>query len=657
MLQIPHGDLLESRRGGVDVLQTIVASLSALQQSGAVLIRNESSHPQHIGWLLFRLGHPVMAFHTGEVEQHGLEALLAIEEDAMGVENQVQLFEISVHVLRKLMVEFPQSVLHLEHEEQRDERKSWWSSVKLPATTWRRAQRLEDVEQLAMATDSRKRALPSTPSTNSALVLMPGQVLLIDSPDPHPALHLGAELAERGIPLFGLFALPHADTAMTQRLPAPHCYALLSPHGGYEVLTGREEIEEKLSAFQWGHDRSVILLNGLDRLGNAIGDVAMLDLYRSICDAIRYNDHVLVCTTDLELFEGKIRHALIKESQLLRTSTLDSWVVDPECLWDHPFLQAPDEDEEAWIEAQLQRQSEGLNDSTNLQFNVIEGGGIPADDEARIHVTKALSEEMLSWKEQHVSADIVGQTDGVTTQIGATSWRPQLQEDTVQLGKFVSESIPLEARAQPVELPVENVKSRRGMPSFSPSKASVGEPRRAQRLPRRKKSPSLPPISPGSGHASQTALGTTSPNLPDWPVEHQKKQGTLPANLEEYVQRQNQALQEEETKRSLRRHQDLHDHVTASAGKELLDLPPPKVQKTVDLPLPSESQGLTGSSVPLLSGKHRLSRESSSMPQTTNNLNELYQIWTTFEEKSTGDRFTLQNEKGEPLKRFKGGLR
>ena len=86
-MDIQHGDLIEQRRGGVDVLRMIARDLAAHGQSGAVLIRPNET--QSNGWLLFRLGHPVMAFHQGETTTTGLEALMSIEHDALDVANRI----------------------------------------------------------------------------------------------------------------------------------------------------------------------------------------------------------------------------------------------------------------------------------------------------------------------------------------------------------------------------------------------------------------------------------------------------------------------------------------------------------------------------------------------------------------------------------------
>ena len=188
MVDVSHGDMLERRRGGVDVLRFIVKTLAMREQSGAVLIRRtQSGDSSHVGWLMFRLGQPVMAFHTSSVELQGLEALLAIEADALDVNNEVELYELTMSALRATMAAHPKSVLHLEHQAGERDGDSWWSSVRLPSTSWRRAARLEDIEELALSSEHRRRVAPALDSEEE---LQPGGVYLFDSPDPHPMIQL-----------------------------------------------------------------------------------------------------------------------------------------------------------------------------------------------------------------------------------------------------------------------------------------------------------------------------------------------------------------------------------------------------------------------------------------------------------------------------------
>ena len=159
MVEIKHGDLLEQRRGGVDVLRVMVRTLALHEQSGAVNIRSSKDGQPCTGWLLFRLGQPVMAFYQGTREHRGLEALLCIEEDALAANNDVELYELGVQAIRSTMQEHPDSVLHLEHQEAERSGDSWWSSVRLPSSSWRRADRLEDIEEIAYASEHRRRCL------------------------------------------------------------------------------------------------------------------------------------------------------------------------------------------------------------------------------------------------------------------------------------------------------------------------------------------------------------------------------------------------------------------------------------------------------------------------------------------------------------------
>ena len=92
MESIEHGDLIEQRRGGVDVLRVLVRNLAVSRTIRCCLHTLLRFHSR-LAWagFFFRLGQPVMAFHSGQVQNKGLEALLAIEQDALEVENSFAL--------------------------------------------------------------------------------------------------------------------------------------------------------------------------------------------------------------------------------------------------------------------------------------------------------------------------------------------------------------------------------------------------------------------------------------------------------------------------------------------------------------------------------------------------------------------------------------
>ncbi|MDA0925391.1 MAG: hypothetical protein O3C36_01985 [archaeon] len=649
MVEFEHGDLLEERRGGVDVLRVLVRNLAVHEQSGAVEIRASADEGGRQGWLLFRLGHPVMAFHDGDVASVGLNALMAIEDDALNVDNDVRLYELTMNALRTTMSNHPESVLHLEHQPSEGDGDSWWSSVQLPASSWRRAARLEDIEEIALSSEHRRR---SSTGTTDKQALSPGGVYLLDTPDPHPMIHLAVELAERGIPVLGLFGLPHASTEVTQRLPRPQCYALLSPHGGYEVVEDRASLLATVNGFQWGNERSVLVIDGLDRLGNAFGDDVMLNLFRSLCDGARFNDHAVLCSTDLEMFDTSIRHGLLSESTELSRGVLDAWLDEPDLLWDEPFLLAPDEEEEQWLAAQIQHQGAKLGAGSSSVEPVLEGGSSHVGDVARAEATAALSDVVEGWQNPGpppASARLLSDELQPPTTIGATTWRPQT-EASFNEGRYITESPRFKAGEKGAVQPTR----RRSTPSLkAPTPASIPKMRKAQRLPSRKKNPGLPQPEV-SGHQRQTAaLAHTSALLPPWPEKPRPTDAFRKENMDAFTLRQTEAVVRQGSRHLAGPSPELRDVVAASPNVDSGGFPGPTSFQTVTLPASNNGQPLSSSLMPVHRDEAKPARETASYEQKTLDMEEVYREWTTYDEKDM-ESSALYNEKGEALKRYQG---
>jgi len=648
VVDFEHGDLLEERRGGVDVLRVLVRNLAVHEQSGAVEIRASGDEEGRRGWLLFRLGHPVMAFHDGDVTSVGLDALMAIEDDALNVDNEVRLFELTMNALRATMANHPESVLHLEHQPTEGDGESWWSSVRLPATSWRRVARLEDIEEIALSSEHRRRS--SVIANKQAL--SPGGVYLLDTPDPHPMIHLAVELAERGIPVLGLFGLPHASTEVTQRLPRPQCYALLSPHGGYEVLEDRASLLATVNGFQWGNERSVLVIDGLDRLGNAFGDDVMLNVFRSLCDGARFNDHAVLCSTDLEMFDTSIRHGLLSEATELPRSTLDAWLDEPDLLWDEPFLLAPDEEEEQWLAAQIQHQGAKLGAASSSVEPVLEGGSSEVDDDLRAEATAALSDVVEGWQTPGISpasASPVSDDLPSPTTIGGTTWRPQT-DASFNEGRFISESPRFKAAEDEWIQPAR----RRPTPSATPD-LPAGPPkmRTAQRLPTRKKPPVLPQPEVKNHHRQTDALAKTSATLPPWPEHPRKKDAFRKENMDAFSLRQADAVDRQGSRHLAGPSPELRDVVAASPDVDSDGFSEPTSFQTVTLPANTTGQPLSSSLVPVDRDAEKPAREAASYEQKTLDMDAVYRAWATFDEKDM-ESSVLYNEKGEALKRYQG---
>jgi len=632
-MEIQHGDLIEQRRGGVDVLRLIASDLAVHGQSGALSIQPKNQTAN--GWLLFRLGHPVMAFHQGETSAYGLDALLTIENDAIDVGNEVKLYELSMSSLRQTMEMHPESVLHLEQERTKGDSDSWWSTVRLPSSSWRRADRPEELDGFITEPEMLRRPVfDARQSGAPPALLQPGSVYLFDSPDPHPMIEVGVELAERGVALLGLFGLPHASTDITNRLPTPTSYSLFTQRGEFELLTSEDEILRCVESFLWANERCVVLLDGLDRMGNALGDSEMLNLVRSLVDGVRFNDHSLLLTTDMSVFQLPVRHSLMSEFVSLTSADIESWLVEPEGLLDHPLLLPVDEEEERWIDAQLRHHfGDSVEPSSVAADYSMEGGGVQPTVEERKAAVEVLNEVVESWPE-------------------ADSKEPPAQVESTgssfQEGRFISE-IPL--RETENELPYQpKSKKKAKRLATSPKAPQIRIP---QRLPSRKAQPNLPVIDSGITQKRSSAVSHSNRQLPDWPEERHSSDSFVKEDLDAFEERQLRASQQHEQDHMAMQSNSLRDSVQASTSvpsAKLPDMVTPQTfrnkARTGTSPLPS------GITVPE-KGKPKSVRELSSKGQKESNIDEMYERWNKWEDEDYASSTALYNEKGEILKKFK----
>jgi len=641
-MEIQHGDLIEQRRGGVDVLRLMARDLAAHGQSGAVLIRPHQT--QTNGWLLFRLGHPVMAFHQGEIHSFGLDALMSIESDALDVANEVNLYELSMSAIRQMMEASPESILHLELQQSTDDSSSWWSSVRLPSSSWRRADRPEEMEGFVIEPEFQRRPSFDAMSNANKTLLQPGGAYVFDSPDPHPMIELGVELAERGLSLLGLFGLPHASTEITNRLPGPTSYSLFTPRGGFELLSDEVEILRCVEAFLWANERAVVLLDGLDRVGNALGDSGMLDLIRSIIDGVRFNDHTLLLTTDLGVFQLPVRHSLMTEFVPLTSVHLQDWLADPDGLFDHPLLLPIDEDEARWVDAQLRHHVGDTSSPSSVAADFsMEGGGVEPTEEERKAAVEALSEVVESWPESTGDGGMAPSAEA-----GDRSQRDR--ESSFMQGRFISE-IP-HRQTNDEATPHPSPHAQRSTPAKVVPTASP-QVRTPQRLPARKVKPSLPQIDPGLAHQRSSAVSRSERNLPNWPQKKSKKDRFIKENLDVFQARQDRASLRHQEINVPTQTRTLGDTLHPNPTLDSAQLPEMNTPQTVPLRASSNSYPLPRSFDRSSQEPPKAARESSSKDQKESTIDEMYERWNQWEDEDYASSAALYNEKGELLKKFK----
>lgn len=634
MQKFDHGDLVEQRRGDVDAMRVMVATLGAHHQSGAINLRSSEQATQ--GWLIVRLGQPVMASMGDE---YGLEALLSIEQLGLRSTCDLFLYELTAAQMRGLLQQHPEAVLDVALSAKNGD-DAWWANASLPITGWRKTASLDELEELSIRTDTRPRT-KHAPRQQERL-LRPGGVYIHDSPDPHPVLELGVELAAKGMPLLGLFALPFAETEATRQLPAPSCFALFRSIVDLKTLSSVEEMIDELQRFLWESDRSVVLLNGLDRIGNALGDEAMMAFYRLVVDHVQLGDHALLCTTDLGIFDAMTQHKLQGEAELLMQRDIDAWLAEADVLLDHPLLVPDDDDELMWMEAHLDHHANHSAGAHKGGWSNLEGGSVEVDEDTRLEATSALKGLVDSWPvPEATNPAVVEAAQATSPLVGATPWQASTPE-LIRPSRKLSE-IPVHDLEEPSA--VQTSPSRRPRATFVQPKAPRG-PRRPQRMKARKPSPQLPKIEP----RNKTAFASSSQSdEATFEAIRGRRSSFDQAGLADAAERMDRSLNSFQSSASGGQ-RELRDAARNTAPIES-SRAPVRNTKTLYLPKADDAmlKGPRQGAGPVPS---RRSRESSKREQHTDDMDALHREWVSRKERSQFRSTALYDEKGRPLHRF-----
>lgn len=634
MLTVDRGDLIEERRGGVDALRSMVANLAAHHQSGAIRLFTKSDADASLeAWLVVRMGQPVLALTEDE---GGLEALLAIEQRSLRHACDLHLYEMTVAQTRAAALQHPHALLEATTDASANA-DAWWSNTNLPLTGWRRTDSLDDLSGLSVTTDERPRT-QQRPRSHERM-LNPGGTYIHDSPDPHPLLQLSVDLAGHGVALAGFFALPHAQTDVTRRLPAPTSFALLRPMEGLTTLNDLDDIDEALQHFLWERERSVVLLNGLDRLGNVFGDDAVVRWFRRLRDRIQWGDHVLLCTTDLGVFDAVTRRKLMLNAEPIERDDLIRWSDEPDGLLDHPLLVPDDDDERLWMDEQLLRHAEQtVADDVPI---VLEGGSVEVHPEDRLEATRALQGVVDAWPEPESGSSMAPEPELDAGLIGSTPWRPKLVDD------LTLHSTPAPSTPQvKVEKPEATApRQRRPRAAYRAPSPPAG-PRRPQRMKARKPSPNLPAIGRGVAKAVPSAPPLREPTFS--PIRH-RTASFHTANLDGIDARMTRAQTP-----LPRRRDGLHDAARMENQPKPSSTPSDSSRRA--MPLPSASPTPDVNTRPRVDGQPTVAvRESAQRGQHVDDLEALHLEWLARKERSQFRSTALYDEHGRPLGRYGGG--
>ena len=215
------GDVLETRRGGVDVLRHLAQELATLQRHGSIkILRNIPEVGQRIGHLLIYDGSLAAAFHDADIRRVGIEALLEIETDASALDAQMSLHEMSESSYISAVSQHPSASLISQEETKRDE--AWWTSVKAPRRRLEREERLPEVKPSISAPEAVRRRSEARLRSQGGPVLQQGQAWLEHSLDPEHVFNLCSVLLESNRPVLVISRQAPPRVASTYNIDLEH---------------------------------------------------------------------------------------------------------------------------------------------------------------------------------------------------------------------------------------------------------------------------------------------------------------------------------------------------------------------------------------------------------------------------------------------------
>ena len=549
MVELPQGDVTEVRRGGPDSLQLLSSDIAKLSTTGYLRIeRRPKEQMPRVGHIAFKDGIPMMAVHEATSISMALEALLDIESDCALLDSLLAVHELPLSDVDRILNLYPEAQFQTEQKQSSEnEEHQWWSKARYRTSSWRREERLPEMETVVEAPEALRQRSRAMMQRFDGLekMLRPGDAYFFDSPDPSPLFDLAGQLAVHGRPLLVLARHDIESLNVEHNIPIASSSWLSQNSSSKSTEPSLENIRRKIDSFLWENLRAVVVLEGIEYLSSLHGDDRIVNFLRDIVDGVRLEDHLFLATADFNAFSMTTRQHLSRYMTDLDASVLEHWNLEPDLLLDHPLCAPASEEEREWIEQQLQQAISSSNGGPvapqSSVFGTMEGGFDAPESEEVQAATESLHSVVQEWSNEGEPELEPGNPNAEPVanhqQTVATEQRPQSTDAAIPraIPDVAQTSVPA-PQFEHSSAPVATVKR---MPLAQPS-----GPRKAQKI-RRKKKRTLP----RTNQKKQRALFAAVRNAPEAKEFSEVDAGSIQppqaisSTLENYTQRQERAVE------------------------------------------------------------------------------------------------------------------
>lgn len=401
MVELPQGVVVEVRRGGHDALAKLSADMVRLGISGYIRIeRRPKELMPRVSQVIIHDTQPKVAIHEADAVLGGLEALLEIERDSTALDALISLVELPDDEVIRIVNLYPEFTLATNEQQDEINGSDWWNYVQLTSRSWRREARLPEQEVVVEAPEY-IRQLTKAKLQKFDLgdqYLNYGDTLLSDSAGPNLTYTLAGLLALQGRPLLVLSRNEAAKLAENYSIPESSCWRFSSVGNGSSIAPNAAEINEKITDFLWANKQAVVMFSDLEYLLSSIDFQSLMEMFRAVVDKIRSADHLLLVHCNLEVMNLRQRHIFQREFDHLDSGYLESLVMDPESLIDHPICMELTDEELTWIQQQITfSNSEVSGGLTGDQ--VISGGASSLIDDDIQDAKEQLDQLIDEWQD------------------------------------------------------------------------------------------------------------------------------------------------------------------------------------------------------------------------------------------------------------------
>ena len=548
MVELPQGDVTEVRRGGLDSLQLLSSDIARLSTTGYLRIeRRPKGEMPRIGHIAFKDGTPIMALHETESISMALEALLDIESDCSLLDSLIAVHELPLSDMDRVLSLYPEAHFEsIQETNAKQEEHQWWSKARYRTSSWRREERLPEMETVVEAPEALRHRSRAMMQRFDGLekMLRPGDAYFFDSADPSPLFDLAGQLAVHGRPLLVLARHDIESLNVEHKIPIASSTWLSQNNGKKSIEPSLENIRRKIDAFLWENLRAVVVLEGIEYLSSLHGDDRIVNFLRDIVDGVRLEDHLFLTTADFNAFSLTTRQHLSRYMTDLEPSVLEHWNLEPDLLLDHPLCAPASEEERQWIEQQLQQaissSSGGPIAPQSSVFGTMEGGMNAPESEEVQAATESLHSVVQEWNDESNEDAVEPESNKVSipNQLLQVSTHTESTTPLISAPAATSHtSDATEFEMEPKETAPAQVNNQQ--PYVTPPPA----PRRAQKVRRKKKKTAVRP-----DRKKQLALFAAVRNAPkakelrELDIGKTQPPQAISSRLDKYANRQEKAV-------------------------------------------------------------------------------------------------------------------